>query len=122
MAQWLVCPTPDFSSGHDLRVCGVKAMLGSVLTAQSLAPALDSVSPSLSAPHQPMCAHALSQKQTLKNNNNNFLTSQIGKRSKIANKMVFTLEEHSMSSIPVHNTTLNLKQMLQDIYPVLNTP
>ena len=40
----------DFSSGHDLTICEFKPMLSSVLTSQSLERALDSVSPSLSAP------------------------------------------------------------------------
>ena len=43
---------------------------GSVLTAQSLEPLLDSVSPSLSvshpAPHSHICSLSLSEKQTLK--------------------------------------------------------
>ena len=51
----------DFGSGHDLTVCEFKPRVGlcavsssptsgSVLTAQSLEPASDSVSPSLSVP------------------------------------------------------------------------
>ena len=41
----------DFSSGHDLKVLGFKPhVLGSVPTVQSLEPASDPVSPSLSAP------------------------------------------------------------------------
>ena len=40
----------DFGSGHNLTVLSSSPMLGSVLPAQSLYPALDSVSPSLSAP------------------------------------------------------------------------
>ena len=48
----------DFGSGHDLVVCGFRPMLGSVLTAQSLELASDSVSPSLSAP--PLLALCLS--------------------------------------------------------------
>ena len=41
----------DFSSGHDLVVCGFEPpALGSVLTARSLEPASAAVSPSLSAP------------------------------------------------------------------------
>ena len=41
----------DFGSGHDLTVHGFEPpALGSVLTAQSLEPALDSVSHSLSPP------------------------------------------------------------------------
>ena len=41
----------DFGSSHDLTVCELEPpMLGSVLTAQSLGPAFDSVGPSLSAP------------------------------------------------------------------------
>ena len=43
---------PDFSSGHHLPDCGFEPCVasGSVLTAQGLEPASDSVSPSLSAP------------------------------------------------------------------------
>ena len=37
----------DFGSGHDLTVREFEPALGSVLTAQSLEPVLDSVSPSL---------------------------------------------------------------------------
>ena len=41
----------DFGSGHDLAIRGFEPRAsGSVLTAQSLEPASDSVSPSLSAP------------------------------------------------------------------------
>ena len=40
----------DFGSGHDLMVRGFEPCVGSVLTAQSLEAALDSVSPPLSAP------------------------------------------------------------------------
>ena len=40
----------NFSSGHDLTVRGFEARVGSVLRAQSLESASDSVSPSLSAP------------------------------------------------------------------------
>ena len=45
-----VCWASDFGSGHDLEVCDLSPTAGSVLTAQSLDPASDSVSPSLSAP------------------------------------------------------------------------
>ena len=40
----------DFGSGHDLAVREFEPVLGSVLTVQSLEPASESVSPSLSAP------------------------------------------------------------------------
>ena len=50
----------DFGSGHDLMVCEFEPMSGSVLTAESLEPALDSVSLSLSLPFS--CLHSLSQK------------------------------------------------------------
>ena len=40
----------DFGSGHDLMVLEFEPHIGSVLTAQSLEPASDSVSSSLSAP------------------------------------------------------------------------
>ena len=50
----------DFSSGHDLAVCGSEPALGSVLTAQSLEPASDSVSPSLSAAPLPPRSHSVS--------------------------------------------------------------
>ena len=40
----------DFGSRHDLVVCEFEPASGSVLTAHSPEPALDSVSPSLSAP------------------------------------------------------------------------
>ena len=42
--------TSDFSSGHDLAACDSSPASGSVLTTQNLEPALDSVTPSLSAP------------------------------------------------------------------------
>ena len=48
----------DFSSGQDLILVGLSPALGSVLTAHNLEPALDSVSPSLSAP--PLLALCLS--------------------------------------------------------------
>ena len=37
----------DFGSGHDLMVHGFEPQVGSVLTAENLEPASDSVSPSL---------------------------------------------------------------------------
>ena len=46
----------NFSSGHDLTACGSSPTSGSVLTAQRLEPASDSVSLSLS----PSPTHALS--------------------------------------------------------------
>ena len=49
----------DFSSGHDLQFMGSSPASGSVLTAQSLEAASDSVSPSLSAP-PPTCALSVS--------------------------------------------------------------
>ena len=53
---------PDFSSGHDFTVREFKPLVGSVLTAQSLEPAVDSVSPSLSShPLLTLCL-SLSQK------------------------------------------------------------
>ena len=45
MAQSVECPTS--AQGMILRFMGLNPMLGSVLTAQSLEPASDSVSPSL---------------------------------------------------------------------------
>ena len=35
MAQSVEHPTPDFGSGHDLRVLGLSATLGSVLSGES---------------------------------------------------------------------------------------
>ena len=55
MAQSFKPPT---GSGHDLVVCDTSFVSGSVLTALSLEPASDSVSPSLSAP--PLFALCLS--------------------------------------------------------------
>ena len=40
----------DFVSGHDLTICEFEPPSGSVLTAQSLEPVSDSVSPPLSGP------------------------------------------------------------------------
>ena len=57
MAQLVKCLTLDFSSGHDLMVCEFKPHIG--LCADSVAPAWDSLSPSLSAP--PMLAPSLSK-------------------------------------------------------------
>ena len=48
VAQSGKCPTPDFSSGHDLMVCGFEPLVG--LCIDSTEPAWDSPSPSLSAP------------------------------------------------------------------------
>ena len=58
VAQWIKCLT----SAQVMILCSVSLtpMLGSVLTAQSLEPAPDSVSPSLSAP--PLLTLCLSQK------------------------------------------------------------
>ena len=52
----------DFRSGHDLTVSSSPAP-GSVLTAQSLEPASDSVCPSLSAPPLLMLCLSPSQQQ-----------------------------------------------------------
>ena len=57
-----VSEASDFRSGRDLMICVVRLLLGSVLTAQSLEPASDSVSPSLSAPPSLMLCLSLSQK------------------------------------------------------------
>ena len=50
MPGWLSQLSVDFSSGHDLMACEFEPCVPAVLTAQSLEPASDSVSPSLSAP------------------------------------------------------------------------
>ena len=50
------------------RFVGLSPTLGSVLTAQSLEPASDSVSPSLSAPPPLTLCLSLKNKQTLKKN------------------------------------------------------
>ena len=50
MAQLVERRILDFSSGHNLSVREFEPALGSVLTAQSLESAWDSVSPSFSAP------------------------------------------------------------------------
>ena len=47
MAQLVKRPTVDFGSGHDLTVCEFKPHIG--LCADSMKPAWDSLSPSLSA-------------------------------------------------------------------------
>ena len=52
----------DVGSGHDLRFMGSSPASGSVLTARSLGPASDSVSPSLSAPPLLMLCLSLSQR------------------------------------------------------------
>ena len=49
------------------RFVGSSPALGSVLTARSLEPALDSASPSLSAPPPLVLGLSVSQKETLKN-------------------------------------------------------
>ena len=59
MAQSVKCPTSV--QGHDLRVCGLSPMLDSVLTAQSLEPASDSLSLSLSALPQLILSLSLSK-------------------------------------------------------------
>ena len=48
MAQLVRDPTLDFGSGHDLMVHGIEPLVG--LCADSAELALDSLSPSLSAP------------------------------------------------------------------------
>ena len=52
----------DFSSGHDLAVHEFEPESGSVLTAWSLEPASDSLSPTVSAPPQLTLCVFLSQK------------------------------------------------------------
>ena len=52
----------DFDSGHDLTFVSLSPASGSVLTAQSLEPALDSVYPSPSAPSLLVRSLSLSQK------------------------------------------------------------
>ena len=63
MVQLLEHQTLGFSSGHDLTLHSSSPMPGSVLTAQSLEPASDSVSPPLSAPLLLMLCLSLSQKK-----------------------------------------------------------
>ena len=48
MAQWVKLLTLDFSSGHDLVVCGFESWV--VLSTDGMKPDWDSFSPSLSAP------------------------------------------------------------------------
>ena len=66
MAQSVKRPTLDFSSGHDLRVCGLEPRVK--LCTVSAEPAWDSLSPSLPLPClRALGAHALSQnRQTFK--------------------------------------------------------
>ena len=52
----------DLSSGHDLMVCSSSPTSGSVLTAQSLEPVSDSVSPSVSLPFP--CSRSVSLSKT----------------------------------------------------------
>ena len=47
---WLSQLNINFSSGHDLRFRSLSPVIGCVLTAQSLEPASDAVSPFLSVP------------------------------------------------------------------------
>ena len=56
---WLSRLSADFRSGHDLTVCEFEPASGSVVMARILEPALDSVSPSLSA--SPLLALCLSK-------------------------------------------------------------
>ena len=56
VAQLVEHPTIDFSSGHDLTVCGIEPHVG--LCTDSMEPTWDSLSPSLSAP--PLLEHSLS--------------------------------------------------------------
>ena len=55
VAQWVKHPTLDFSSGHDLVVHGIEPNIR--LCLESIQPAWDSLSPSLSAP---LPAHSFS--------------------------------------------------------------
>ena len=63
VAQSVKCPTLDFGSGHDLMVDGIEPRIG--LSADSVEPAWDSLSPSLSAPlplmHVHTCAFSISK-------------------------------------------------------------
>ena len=58
MAQLLKHPTLDFCSSHDLMVSGIKPCVG--LCADSMEPAWDSLSPSLSASPLLMLSRAFS--------------------------------------------------------------
>ena len=60
VTQLVKCLTLDFSSSHDLKVCGIKPRVG--LCADSVEPAWDFLSPSLFVPPLLMCAHSLSLK------------------------------------------------------------
>ena len=80
VAQHVECLTLDFSSDHDLKVVRLSPTSSS---AQDLQPALDSLSPSRSAPPHPcLCTQPLSQKNKntgfkilKKNKNNEFNTN-----------------------------------------------
>ena len=61
MAQLVKCWTLGFSSGHDLTVCETEPQVG--LCDDSVEPACDSLSPSLSAPPQLELMHPLSLKK-----------------------------------------------------------
>ena len=63
MAQLVKLLTLDFSSGHGLMVCETEPHVG--LCADSIGPAWDSLSPSLSLPHAHMCARTVSHSLSL---------------------------------------------------------
>ena len=60
MAQSVKCPTLDFGSGHDLMVHGFKPRVG--LCTDSIEPAWDSLSPSVSLYPSPICTLSLKNK------------------------------------------------------------
>ena len=65
MAQAVAHLTLDFSSGHDLPVCGIEAHTG--LCADSVGPAWDSLPPlslSLCPSLAVVCAHSLSNERS----------------------------------------------------------
>ena len=72
--QSVKCPTLDFGSGHDLTVCGIEPMSGSVLTMQSL---LGSLSPFLSALALLIFSLSLSQNKEININKNKYFQEGI---------------------------------------------
>ena len=65
----------DFGSGHDLVVHESSPVSGSVLTAQSLEPASDFVSPFLSAPPLLLLCLALKKRIIIKKKKRNVIVS-----------------------------------------------
>ena len=112
---------PNFSSGHDLTVCGSGPASGSVLTAQSLEPAYDSVSPSLSAPPLLVLCLSLKNKQTFEKKLRGAWVAQLVKCLTLAQVMILQFVSLSPMSGSVL-TPHSLEPASDPVSPSLSAP